>query len=76
MQPDNGNLTKKVMSARVSSETNHPGTITYLEDNTFVVRVSTDEDGKIVKTGIMNLNLPTYDCIGPKGRMKVDGCSV
>jgi len=76
MQPDNGSLTKRVMSARLSSETNHPGTITYLEDNSSVVRVSTDADGKIVKTGVMSVNVPTFDCIGSKGRVKVDGCTV
>ena len=42
MQPDNGDLNSNVVSARVSDELGNPGTITYLEDNKSVVRVSTD----------------------------------
>ena len=76
MQPDNGGLNSNVVSARVSEESGHPGTITYLENNKSVVRVSTDKDGKIVKTVVMSINAPSFDCGGAKGKVKVDGCQV
>lgn len=38
--------------------------------------MSSDHDGNIVKTGIMSINMPTYNCTSVGGRMKVDGCTV
>ena len=76
MQPDNGGLKSNVISARISNEYNHPGTITYLEDNKSVIRVSLDDDGNILKTAVMTINAPSFDCMGAKGKIIVDGCQV